>query len=60
MHTIDEIVQYAGKIGLKKIVITDHSQFLLDTKKIPRRNRRSHITRRKNVHNDVEVLWGVE
>jgi histidinol phosphatase-like PHP family hydrolase len=32
MNTIDEIVQYAGKIGLKKITITDHSQFMLDGK----------------------------
>ena len=30
MNTIDEIVQYAGKIGMKKIVITDHSQALID------------------------------
>ena len=30
MNTVDEIVQYAGKIGMKKIIITDHSQAVID------------------------------
>lgn len=59
MNTIDEIVQYAGKIWLKKIVITDHSQATLDLK-LSFKNYRSSIRRRKNMHNDVEVLFGVE
>ncbi len=60
MNTIDEIVQYAGKIWLKKIAITDHSQAEIDAEKLAFRNRRSTIKRRKNVHNDVEVIFGVE
>ena len=60
LNTIDEIVQYAGKIGMKKIAITDHSQYLQD--KIPMlfRNWRTSTKRWKNVHNDVEVIFGVE
>ena len=30
LNTIDEIAEYAGKIGLKKIIITDHSQAVID------------------------------
>lgn len=60
MNTIDEIVQYAGKIWMKKIVITDHSQAEIDMGWLALRNRRSTIKRRKNVHNDVEVSFGVE
>ena len=60
MNTIDEIVQYAGKIWLKKITITDHSQFMLDNYGIVNRNRRLHTKRWKNIHNDVEVNFGVE
>jgi len=29
-NTIDELAQHAGKVGLKKIVITDHSQASID------------------------------
>jgi len=60
MNTIDEIVQYADKIWLKKIAITDHSQYLLDKKWFTIRNRRPHTQRRGNVHNGVEVIFGVE
>lgn len=60
MNTIDEIVQYAGKIGMKKIVITDHSQAEIDAEWLALRNRRTTTKRRKNVHNDVEVSFGVE
>jgi len=60
MNTIDEIVQYAGKIWMKKIVITDHSQFLLDKKNMSLRNRISTSRRRKNIYNDIEVTFGVE
>lgn len=60
MNTIDEIVQYANKIWLKKIVITDHSQFSQDKEWFTIRNRRSHINRRKNIYNDVDVKFGVE
>lgn len=60
MNTIDEIVQYASKIGLKKIAITDHSQFALDIEHFGKKNIRSIAKRRKNVHNDVEVIFGIE
>lgn len=60
MNTIDEIVQYAGKIWLKKIVISDHSQIDLDKHGFGSKHYRSIIRRRKNVHNDVEVIFGVE
>ena len=60
LNTIDEIVQYAGKIGMKKIAITDHSQAVIDGNKMVFKNRRRSIKRRKNVHNDVEVIFGIE
>ena len=60
MNTIDEIVQHAGKIGLKKITITDHSQFEQDQAGFARRNRRSFTRRWVNIHNDVEVFFGIE
>jgi len=60
MNTIDEIVQHAGKIWLKKITITDHSQFEQDKGGFAKRNRRWHTERWNNIHNDVEVLFGVE
>jgi histidinol phosphatase-like PHP family hydrolase len=60
MNTIDEIVEYASKLSIKKIAITDHSQVVLDHDNMAFRNRRSTIKRWKNVHNDVEVIFGVE
>lgn len=60
MNTIDEIVQYADKIWLKKIVITDHSQFALDKDNLAIRNWRNHTDRRKNIYNNLEVGFGIE
>ncbi len=60
MNTIDEIVQYAGKIWLKKIVITDHSQAVIDFEWLSFRNARTTSRRRKNVYNDLDVTFGVE
>lgn len=61
MNTIDEIVQYAGKLGMKKITITDHSQFALDKEWFSIRNRRGHIIDRwVNIYNDVDVQFGIE
>lgn len=61
LNTIDEIVQYAGKIWLKKIAITDHSQFAMDKDGFGLKSHRSTILkRRKNVHNDVDVIFGIE
>ena len=59
-HTVDEIVQYAGRIGLKKIVITDHSQAVLDGCNITKKTWMSWATRWKNVYNDVEGSFGIE
>lgn len=59
-------MQYAGKIGLKTIAITDHSQVSLDLLR-EKRGRlfgfgawRQMIARWKNVHNNVNVRWGIE
>ena len=60
LNTIDEIVQYAHKIWLKKIIITDHSQVALDAEKIELKNYRISLKRRVNVHNDLDVKFGVE
>lgn len=60
MNTIDEIVSYAGTFGMKKLVFTDHSQFLLDKDNIGFKNWRSHTSRRKNVINNIDVSFGVE
>lgn len=59
-NTIDEIVHYAGKVWMKKIAITDHSQALLDAEWLALKVRRTTIRRRVNVYNDVEVIFGVE
>lgn len=59
-NTVDEIAVFAGKIGMKKIVITDHSQAMLDAWGFARKSFRALAKRWKNVHNDVEVLFGVE
>jgi hypothetical protein len=59
-NTIDEIVQFAGKIGLKKIVITDHSQADLDIEGISHRCYRTTLKKRKNEYNDVDVSFGIE
>lgn len=57
LNTVDELVMFAQKIGLKKLVITDHSSaagFLVQS------GRRTALYRWKNVHNDVNVEFGVE
>lgn len=59
MSDVDAIVVFAGKIGLKKIAITDHSRAVTEhyqEKKTPR----GIATRWRNVHNKVEVSFGVE
>ena len=59
-NSIDEIVKFAGEIGLKKIAITDHNQAYLDQRNFARRSYRGIIKRWKNVINDVRVEFGVE
>ncbi len=59
-NTIDEIAKYAGEVGMKKIVITDHSQATLDHWGFSRKTFRGLIYRWKNVYNDVDISFGVE
>jgi histidinol phosphatase-like PHP family hydrolase len=58
-NTFDELAQYAGKIGLTELAITDHSQICADYEKWSKPHR-GIITRWKNVHNDVNIIFGVE
>ncbi len=60
LNTIDEIVIFAGIFGLKRIAITDHSQALLDRFGYHRRGERTLVKRWKDIHNSVEVIFGVE
>ena len=60
MNTIEEIVQYAGEIGLTKIAITDHCQVHIDVRNFGRKNYYSMLDRWKNVHNYVDVKFGIE
>ena len=57
MNTIDEIVQYAHKIWMKRVAITDHSQATLEA---GTRNYRVNLKRWKNMHNDLDIIFGVE
>jgi len=59
-NSIDEMVIHAGKINMKKLCITDHSQFYLDKQGYARKTNRNIIERWENIHNDVEVSFGVE
>jgi histidinol phosphatase-like PHP family hydrolase len=56
LNTIDELVWMAGKLGLKKLAITDHS----DARPKPLISYRIILNRYRNVLNDVEVVFGVE
>lgn len=63
--TVNEIVQFAGKLGMKKIAITDHSSAsdYSDREVLIHKYSyvRKHFQKRwKNVFNDVEVIFGVE
>lgn len=60
MSTVDEIVKFAGEIGLRKIAITDHCQAHQDRREFVKKNYYNMIDRWKNIHNNVEVLFGVE
>lgn len=61
-NTIDEMVTQAWKVWLKKIAITDHSRVHTTNKWIPLTTFRESWkpVRRQNIHNDVEVEFGVE
>lgn len=56
LNTIDELAQMAGRLDLKKLAITDHS----DARTYPRVAYRVLLIRYANVLNDVEVIFGVE
>ena len=60
LNSIDEIVKFAGDIGLKKIAITDHCQAYLDKRGFVKKTSYGIIRRWQNVHNDVEVIFGIE
>lgn len=63
LNTIEEIVQFAWKIELKTICITDHSDACAEGFKkagfYPSTARWS-ISNWKNMHNDIDVSFGVE
>lgn len=63
--TVEEIVQYAGVLGMKTIAITDHSDHSTNILKerywiCPSGGARYALNSWKNVHNDVEVIFWVE
>lgn len=60
MNTIDEIVKFAGNIGLTKIAITDHCQVHIDKRNFGKKNYYNLIKRWNNVFNEVDVLFGIE
>ncbi|MBN1423477.1 PHP domain-containing protein, partial [Candidatus Fermentibacteria bacterium] len=60
INTVDEIVHYAARCGLERIAITDHSQAYLDSRGFAKKTTRSAVARWRNVHNHVEVVFGVE
>ncbi|MBU1974917.1 MAG: PHP domain-containing protein [Nanoarchaeota archaeon] len=59
-NSVDEVVKYAGVLGLTKIALTDHSQAGIDATGLGQKTFRAIVPRWKNVHNDVEVIFGVE
>ena len=63
--TIEEIVQYAWKLGMENIAITDHSDYLTNILQelywiCPCGGGRTKLKHRKNVHNNVNVIFWVE
>lgn len=61
-NSIDDLVLHAGRLGLKEIAITDHSQCMLDAYGYTRRTHYeiAHTGRWQNILNDVKVHFGVE
>ncbi len=63
--TVEEIVQYAGILGMRTIAITDHSDHSTNILKerywvCPSGGARYALNSWENVHNDVEVIFWVE
>ncbi|MBS3159458.1 hypothetical protein J4436_01595 [Candidatus Woesearchaeota archaeon] len=59
MSDIDAIVAYAKIIGLERIAITDHSRAVSEHYK-EKKTPRGIVSRWRNVHNDVDVSFGIE
>jgi histidinol phosphatase-like PHP family hydrolase len=60
MATIEELVQFAGRVGLTRIAITDHSTSALTKNNYTKKVYRGFVDSWMNIHNDTEVLFGVE
>ena len=60
LPTINEIVHWAGVFGLKEIAITDHSQDAIEACNLAKKGHRGITKRWRNIHNDVEVIFGIE
>ncbi|HJX05255.1 MAG TPA: PHP domain-containing protein [Candidatus Nanoarchaeia archaeon] len=62
LATIDEMARFAGELGMKKIVITDHAQTTFEREGYFKKSSRRLIKEKrwKNVYNNVEVSFGVE
>ena len=63
--TVEEIVQYAWKLWMEEIAISDHSDHVTNILKerygiIPCGGGRYALNHRENVHNDVKVTFWVE
>lgn len=59
-NTVDEIVVHAEKVGLTALAITDHSQAAVIIGGYGKKTVRSIIHRWRNVHNDVNIIFGIE
>jgi len=61
-NSLDEVVVQAGKLKLKEIAITDHSQAYLDACGMRMKTHYKILVSRRwrNIHNDVNVIFGVE
>jgi histidinol phosphatase-like PHP family hydrolase len=64
IDSITEIIDFAEKIGLKRIAITDHSQYTIDIQRekvgIYSSSPRYALDLWENVQNDVDVIFGIE
>lgn len=61
LNTIEEIVQYAGKLKMKEITISDHSdEWMKIVKKIKIKKTKDAIKEFKNIWNKVKVNFAVE
>lgn len=59
-NSIEDIVKFAGEIGLSKIAITDHCQEYLNRYNYPAKTHRGIINRWENIFNGTSVIFGIE